>query len=217
MKLMKQEVFALTGIACLAVLLAAPSAFGDTVTFNAFGNETTWRNAAGNTIIDTFESYTPYGVQIPELPALGIRFEELDGGGYPRIYNHAGSPYGLQSLANFPNGINETNRWDDVVITVLPGRTITAMGYWNTDGQFDTLVATAYDADGQVLGSIGAYTGQFAGFVSNVPVARVVLDGNSGDGWNSFDGLQTNVPEPATLGLLAMGGVSLLRWRRDQR
>jgi len=154
--------------------------------------ESEWRTAAGVVLLEDFESYSD-GVQISSLPDLGVRFEVLAGGGFPDAYLFGDvTPYGPVHLANFPNGINAINRWDDIVLYVLPGREITALGFWNGDGQRDTLVATAFDASGTVLGSVGAFKGTFAGFISDVAVAKVVFDGNTGDGWNHLDGLQTN-------------------------
>ena len=86
------------------------------------------------------------------------------------------------------------------------------MGFWNGDGQQDTLVAFAYDGSGALLGTAGAFSGGFAGFVSDVPIGWVRFDGNTGDGWNHLDGLQVNsVPEPATLSLTLLGVAILAR------
>lgn len=97
-----------------------------------------------------------------------------------------------------------------MVLNALPGSEITAVGFWNGDGQADTLVATAYDASDMPLGSVGAFKGNFAGLISDVPISRIVFDRNTGDGWNHLDGLQTNVrsaviPEPSTVVLLSSG------------
>jgi len=191
-------------VAVASALLIAGPAWG---TFISYSDEATWQAAAGATVLENFEAYAA-GVQIPSLPALGIDFDTLDGGGFPVTYSFGGTPHGPMQLANFPNGINAINRWDDIVLNVLPGYQITALGFWNGDGQSDTLVATAYDASDNVLGSIGAFKDTFAGFTSSVAIARVVFDGNTGDGWNHLDGLQTNatlVPEPSTALLLGLG------------
>ena len=206
----RRTAICLVGVVLLSITTATYAA-----TFDTFGDETEWQNTVAPTVLENFESYAT-GSQITELTALGVSFETLAGGGHPHIYNHGANttPYGSRHLGNFPNGINATNRWDDIVLTVLPGTTITALGFWNGDGQSDTLVATAYDASGQALGSVGAYKGNFAGFLSSTAVAKVVFDGNTGDGWNHLDGLQTNVPEPASLSLLAIGGLAMLRRSR---
>ena len=176
--------------------------------FVDFSNESSWRTAAGTTFFEDFESYS-VGETISELPTLGVGFTELSGGGFPNIYHHPEdvTPYGRNHLGNFPHGINGINRWNDITMIVLPGYTITAVGFWNGDGQSDTLVASAYDINGAYLGEVGAFKGRFAGFISDVPISRVVFDGDTGDGWNHLDGLQTNatVPLPAGIWLLGSG------------
>jgi len=211
---------------CKLVLCALLSIFSAAVTTNAAaafvtynGDSTTelnWQSAADGTVLENFESYAA-GTQISSLPALGISFDTLAGGGYPQAYLFGGTPHGPMHLGNFPNGINEINRWDDIVLQILPGYEITALGFWNGDGQSDTLVATAYDASNNILGSVGSFKGTFAGFISDVAISRVVFDGNTGDGWNHLDGLQTNavssVPLPATFWLFLSGLAGLVRFR----
>jgi hypothetical protein len=201
-------------VTCLVVLIAVnDGAWAAFVSFNGDTSaESNWQQAAGSTVLEDFESYSA-GTQISSLPALGIEFDPLAGGGHPHAYLFGGTPHGPMHLGNFPNGITEINRWDDIVLRVLPGYEITALGFWNGDGQSDTLVATAYDVSGTVLGSIGAFKGTFSGFTSDIGIARVVFNGNTGDGWNHLDGLQTNavstVPVPAAVWLFGSGLVGL--------
>jgi len=202
----------------LFLVIANNNALAAFVTYT--GNsavELNWQIAAGTTTLENFESYTA-GTQISSLPALGISFDPLAGGGYPQTYQFGGTPHGPMQLGNFPNGINEINRWDDIVLRVLPGFEITALGFWNGDGQRDTLVATAYDASNNILGFVGSFKGTFAGFVSDIAISRVVFSGITGDGWNHLDGLQTNaissVPVPAAFWLFLSGLVALLKYRR---
>ncbi len=180
-------------------------------------SELEWQVAAAVTNLEDFESYSA-GTQIDSLPALGINFDPLAGGGFPCTYSFTGTqtPHGKMQLGNFPNGINSINRWDDIVISASHGREITAMGFWNGDGQSDTMTAYVYDFADNLIGSIGAYRGQFAGFISDVPIWYVILDGDTGDGWNHVDGLQTNaVPEPLSGTLLVVAGcATLLRRKR---
>lgn len=196
------------------VAAASPSAVAGFATFNGGATvESLWQASVGATVLEDFESYAD-GTQIQSLPALHLIFDELAGGGYPQAYWFGGTPHGPMHLGNFPNGINEINRWDDTYARPTPGFTLRAMGFWNGDGQSDTLVAYAYDSSGGLLGSVGAFKGTFAGFVSDTPVAWVKFEGDTGDGWNHLDGLQVNaVPEPQThlmmvVGVLAVGGVA---------
>ena len=178
--------------------------------------EANWRAAAGETHLEDFESFSN-GQQIPALPGLGVAFDELAGGGYPQAYLFGGTPYGPMHLGNFPNGINATNRWNDIVMRPQPGLVLHAVGFWNGDGQADTYFARAYTADGQLIGSVGAFKDTFAGFITDLEVARVVFDGNTGDGWNHLDGLQTavaTVAEPPVLQLFLSGSLAMLWLRR---
>ena len=178
--------------------------------------ESAWRAAVGPTALEDFESFAN-NTQIQTLPLLGLTFDELAGGGYPQAYLFGGTPHGPMHLGNFPNGINAINRWNDIIARPIAGFTLTAMGFWNGDGQADTLVAFAYDRTGNLLGSVGAFKGTFAGFISSSPVAWVRFEGDTGDGWNHLDGLQVNaVPEPAAW-MLLLSGLGLAALRRFQR
>ena len=200
--------------AALALIPAAGHA-----AFNSYGNEGTWRAAVVTFNFEDFESYA-VGTQFTSLPGLGVSFAELIGGGYPNIYQHFQNttPYGSKHLANFPNGINAINRYAAIILMPQFGVQLTALGFFNGDGQADTMIATAYDSNDNALGSVGAFKGAFAGFVSSTPVAKVVFGGNTGDGWNHIDGLQTHtaaVPEVSTFWMLALGVVALGAKRRS--
>lgn len=203
----------------------SPSALA---TFTVFNTEGAWQSTVGPTVLEDFESYTE-GTQIPSLPALHLTFDELAGGGHPQAFAFGGipntTPYGSMHLGNFPNGVtNNINRWNDIVTRPSLGFSLFALGFWNGDGQADTLVAAAYGSQGQLLGSIGAFKGTFAGFLSDVPVAWVTFDGNTGDGFNHLDGLQVNatsIAEPNALlmmitGILAWTGVRRSYGRRER-
>lgn len=151
--------------------------------------EAFWRAFAGNTFFEDFESY-PADTQITSLASLQLTFDELAGGGHPQTYQFSGTPYGPMQLGNFPNGINEINRWNDIIVRPMNGVPLYSLGFWNGDGQNDTLVAFAYGTSGDLLGSVGAFTGNFGGFISDLPVASVRFEGDTGDGWNHLDGLQ---------------------------
>jgi hypothetical protein len=213
---MKKKILVGLAIGLLMFGLLNVNALAFTTYNGGITTELDWRTDVGSTAFEDFESYS-VGTQISELPALGIRFDSLAGGGFPNIYQHgaAVTPYGNKHLGNFPNGFQPIDRWGDIVLHVLPGYEITAMGYWNGDGQSDTLVATVYDFSGNVLGSVGAFKGTFAGFNADVPISHVIFDGNTGDGFNHLDGLQTNVvPIPGAVWLLGTGLIGLVAMRR---
>jgi hypothetical protein len=208
--------------AALLLLAANGDALAEFATYNGTTDaESAWQAAAHMSYLEDFEPYTP-GTQIPSLPSLGVTFDELAGGGYPFAYLFSeGPPHGPMHLGNFPNGINSINQWNDVIMRPMPDYRITAFGFWNGDGQYDTYAATAYDANGNALGSIGAYKDTFAGCISDTAISYVIFDGNTGDGWNHLDGLQTNavamsLPEPAASILILSGVVStcLAAWQR---
>ncbi|MCC6642047.1 MAG: hypothetical protein IT386_12880 [Deltaproteobacteria bacterium] len=198
-----------TGMLIACCTISAPASATFTAFNGALPEEALWQAAAAPTALEDFESYSG-GTQISSLSSLNLTFDELAGGGHPQAYGFSGTPYGPMQLGNFPNGVNETNRWNDIVARPAPGSVLQAMGFWNGDGQADTLFAFAYDASGALLGSVGALQGTFAGFVSDTPVAWVTFDGNTGDGWNHLDGLQVGaIPEPATA-LLVLCGLGTL-------
>ena len=220
---MKQRIGMYRSLGFAILLLWDTGATAAVMTFNGgVTEEAAWQAAAGNTVLEDFESY-PIGAQLSGLPALGLGFSTLAGGGTPQIYNHhecCNSPYGTQHLGNFPNGINAINQFDDISMFVLSGSKVTALGFWNGDGQADTLVASFFDGSNNLLGTVGASKGTFAGILSDVAISRVVFDGNTGDGWNHLDGLQTNltpVPISSTLFLFAMGlsALGILQYRRS--
>lgn len=133
-----------------ALALVPGPAFAD---FDSYVGEAAWRVAAGTTHIEDFESYG-VGTQFTQLPGLGVSFAELAGGGYPVIYQHFEpnvTPYGSKHLGNFPNGINAINRYAPIVLMPQPGLRLTALGFYNGDGQADTMVATAYDSNDSAL------------------------------------------------------------------
>ena len=74
---------------------------------------------------------------------------------------------------------------------------------------------SVFDAEESLLGSAtfgGSGSGFFIGVISDVPIASAIGDrGSDADVWHSVH--FTPVPEPVTLALLSVGGVTLLRRR----
>ena len=178
----------------------------------------------GAVALENFEGYLA-GTPISSLPGLGVAFDPLAGGGQPSTYLHPvdNTGYGRMHLANFTNN-NPTAypRNNDIVLTVASGYLITALGFWNGDGQSSIYRADIYDASNNVtpVDFVQALSPTFAGFISDTAITKVVFLGNSvnGDGWNHLDGLQTNatvVPLPAAAWLLlsALGALGLMRRR----
>jgi hypothetical protein len=202
------------------IFAAYNSAHAATIT--PYSVELAWQLAAAPTVLENFESYAG-GTQIPTLPALGVGFDVLAGTGYPATYFHIGPPnttHGAMHLGNFPNGVGGTpsNQFNDIVMQVLVGYTITAVGFWNGDGQLAAILeARVYDTTNAFIGSVSALSGTFAGFVADAPISRVEFEGITGDGWNHLDGLQTNVravaqvPEPSTILLLGSALTAYLK------
>ena len=225
-----------SAIAVLAAAAPASAAFFSTYT-GGTADETAWRTAAGSYVLETFNSFVQ-GTSIPSLPALGVKFDLISPTngctscppGYPAIYTHDNNtPSGGTQLSNMPVGgfpnVNYINA--DIMLRVLPGYTITALGYWNGDPQ-GPMTITVYDALDNVLGSVSAAintsssfnssTLTFAGFVSDVPFDHILFEGNTGDGYNHIDDLQTNAvvtaaPEPGAAGLFAAALLLIGLWR----
>lgn len=193
--------------------------------------ETSWRAAAGAGAepLETFDGFTA-GTMIQTLPALGVGFQEIAPGLYPGVYQHGvdNTPSDPRQLSNMPSGTpNPAYQSADIVLYVLPGFVVTAVGFWNGDPQA-AMTGSVFDASNNLLGTFAAAVAgnatNFAGFTSDVAVHRIVFEGSVGDGYNHIDDLQTNaahiaigeVPEPMTLSLLG-AGLAGLGWVRRRR
>ena len=108
----------------------------------------------------------------------------------------------------------------DIVINSLAGMNLTAFGFWNGDPQ-GNMVAEAFDAIGNSLGQVSAATsGGFAGFVCDVGIARIHMEGTTGDGYNHVDDFETasndiqQIAEPGIAALFGLGLFSIAVRRR---
>lgn len=156
--------------------------------------ESAWRAAAGGPqVMETFEGYLNHQL-IASIPSLHLNLEVNEPFGYPSTYfDSSQHRTGPMNLGNF-NSATFAGQFADMVIHVDAGYVMTAFAFWNTDPQ-GNYVVSAYDSNGNLLGTVSAQTfwtfESFAGFVSSVPVATLVFDGNMGDGWNHIDDVQS--------------------------
>lgn len=162
-------------------------------------DEAAWRAAAGGAVpIETFEGYVgtpgidPTGDPVALLPDLGVTLETNVLGVFPGVYADANFAHsGVNQLSNFGAGAPP---FSDFRLRPVPGKYLRAIGFWQCDPQGDQVV-DAFAFNGFRLGSITARAndgsgGNFAGFLSNHPVAYVRFRGNFGDGYNHIDDLQ---------------------------
>lgn len=216
------------GVATL--IMSAGSASAAFITYQGgAGAQTSWQAAAGTVSLETFDGFTA-GTMIQTLPGLGVGFEAIAAGLYPGVYQHGvdNTPSEPRQLSNMPSGTpNSAYQFADIVLYVLPGFVVTAVGFWNGDPQA-AMTGSVFDASNTLLGTFSASapgTTNFAGFTSDIAVHHIIFEGNVGDGYNHIDDLQTNaarivtnsnVPEPMTLSLLGAGlaGLSWVRRRR---
>jgi hypothetical protein len=195
-------------LACGLALSTSAVALGQ---FQAFqGNaatEQTWRAAAGSPVpLENFESFN--GVSGPfsgpsdpvtHLASLRISLYGAAPGTYPGVYNDPMWAHsGVNQISNF--GAGGAN-FSDYYFEPDPGLSIRAVGFWQCDPQGD-VVFEAYGTGnvlvGTVRGLVNNGTGNsFAAFISDVPIIRVRVLGNEGDGWNHTDDWQVVVTPPA--------------------
>ncbi len=189
-----------TTIGLLCAAITAPTTLA---AFQAFaGPLTATRDAyfdalGGPQPIEAFESFGG-GAIVGEIPSIGVRFlpEDAAGGPLPLPITAGNSPVTAPIwMINFGNGRPAFSPW--VIEAIGEDDAIYAFGQANS--QTDFVRIEAFDACGNLIGSVDAppLSHAFAGFVSTVPVARVVVTplGNF-DGANGMDDLTASLTPP---------------------
>jgi hypothetical protein len=85
-------------------------------------------------------------------------------------------------------------------------------------GSGNNLLVHIADSSFYVGAISNSYGGEFWGFVSDTPFTSVQLVGGSGTNQQNYrldNMVYSPVPEPATMGLLALGGLAVIRRRRQ--
>jgi len=171
--------------------------------------------------LENFDTLNP-ALPVGDMPGNDGRFapEYADGSPAPLpiIQVFAGAPSPAQWMVNAGNGRPAGSSW--VIRPDNPGESIYAFAQTNAQG--DWVRITGYDAAGATVVTVDASNAgtAFAGFISDVPIAKVVVTplGNF-DFVNGMDDVYvgtTPVPAPASLALAACGSVLALRRRRGR-
>ena len=208
--------------AAMILLLATSSQLpqASIVTFTGGqASQDSWRSAVGTFVTEDFQSFAT-NTTIPSLPLLGLTFNTLIGGGSPGVYDHFNdnTPFGSKQIANFPGNccITSSFQFGDIGMDVDPGVNLFAFGFWNGDDQGNALLRI-FNRSNVLVGTVTALvnngsstnlSNSFAGFISTEPIGRMEWEGEAGDGFNHYDGLQASfaapsqVPEPSTTALI---------------
>jgi hypothetical protein len=171
--------------------------------------------------LENFDTLNP-ALPVGDMPGNDGRFapEYADGSPAPLpiIQVFAGAPSPAQWMINFGNGRPTGSSW--VIRPDDPGESIYAFAQTNAQG--DWVRITGYDAAGATVVTLDASNAgtAFAGFISDVPIAKVVVTplGNF-DFANGMDDVYvgtTPVPAPASIALAACGGLIATRRRRGR-
>ncbi|MCY2926374.1 MAG: PEP-CTERM sorting domain-containing protein [Planctomycetota bacterium] len=132
----------------------------------------------------------------------------------------------LDPTIHFTNAIDNDTAysWTSYQVNVYMNKTftlsdvaVTVPGSWSVSGVVQPLLtsSTIYDGDGNVWAFAG--TMSFVGGTPIAPTGAITFDYKATfAGGALFSQEMTPIPEPVTMGMLAMGGLAMLRNRRTR-
>ncbi len=149
-----------------------------------------------------------------EYAAWGVHFRKATSGEMDNIavYEKGGNQYAAAVSCTYPPGFNIIATFDMPVhgvsadVSSAAGMTITMVAK-DSDGQIiDSVVSDVVSEAGEFVGAIE--------LLSETPIASVEWWPSQQNAAVYVDDIHVMVPEPATLSLLTLGGLALLRRRR---
>ena len=213
------------GVVVLALVSTAHAGVDEFTDEAGFRYEAGVRGLANDEekVID-FESYVD-GTPVTGQPTIsgnewsdwGVEFAAIESGAVLSLYeNLTKEEYHSATHTLMPSGDRSS------ILITLPQPVLT-FGMYIVDNEITsaTELIILEGSDGAILGEFAMpvdpngttppLSVDFRGYISDTPIAKVyVIEDSDGEGL-SLDDVMYSVPEPATLGLLALGGLALLR------
>ncbi|MBX3114642.1 MAG: PEP-CTERM sorting domain-containing protein [Fimbriimonadaceae bacterium] len=214
------------GFISIALIFGVVAANAQVTIFNAnnvAANDATrdsWLAAAGTAVPEFFEDFESYtlGASLQGAPLIG---------GATITDTHA-SPFAtVQSTSGFFGGsvpFGQGLAWkENHTYEFVFASPVRYVGMYDIDqGGSNVRVhlsnSTFFDFLDLDSTAVGGSSGEFLGFVSSgAGIVKITFDADGGDGEMGIDNLQYGgepVPEPATMAILGLGGLAVLRKRR---